>query len=69
MMERAKCGERKDLLMIKNIKAHCGGNVMAWACMDASEMGSVSHDGCSRINLKADVKILSASLIGKNFIQ
>ncbi len=43
-MERLKFGEKKDLLMIPNIKAHLkhsGGNVMVWACIASSGTGSL----------------------------
>lgn len=39
MIERPKCGERRDVLI--NMVKHSGGSFIAWACMAATGMSSV----------------------------
>ena len=41
VIERPKCRERKDPKHTSSSLKYGGGSVMAWACMDASGVGSL----------------------------
>lgn len=64
MLGREECGGGKELLMIRSILPH----LMAWACMAASEIGSLSFtndvtaDRSSRMNSQVYRAILSAQI-------